>query len=165
MQKTYRPFIISSPNHLNQFDEIQRGNPWWKLLLGISKVPADFPRTYVGSKAVAVNFFAKGELTLFERQMDFRSVAPGANNGMKYDYINTSFSFDIFYESIIKIERFEASNPTIKYFNINWVRIIIDSPGSPKDLLLSLTGGGAEMSSINTNNDSLFYELQSKITR
>lgn len=97
--------------------------------------------------------------------MDFRSVAPGANNGMKYDYINTSFSFDISYESIIRIERFEASNPTIKYFNINWVRIIIDSQNSPKDLLLSLTGSGTEMSNINTTNDVLFHELQSKIAR
>jgi len=94
--------------------------------------------------------------------MDFRSVAPGANNGMNYDNINTSFSFDIFYESITRIERYKASNPTIKHFNINWIRIMIDSPDSPKDLLLSLTGSGTEMSNINTTNDVLFNELQSK---
>lgn len=163
MQKIYAPFIVSSPDHLVAFAEILSQRAWWKALFGTIEVPAGFPRLYVGRKAVPVVFFAKGQLTVFDRQMDFRSVAPGANNGARYEHVRTGFSFDLLYPAIVRIERFELPKPFIKYFNMNWVRIITEAPGVPPDLLLSLTGSGTEMRAIRQANDQLFRELQLKL--
>ena len=165
MQKIYSPLIISSPAHLAQFNDIKRQNPWWKMLLGLQKLPAGFPRVYVGSKPVQVVFFAKGQLTLFERQADFRSAAPGFDNGQRYEHIQTAFSFDIPYSAITRVERYQTPDPFIKYFGFNWVRILVDDPAAPNDLLLSLTGSGTQMQQLNRLNDELFAELQAKVAR
>jgi hypothetical protein len=165
MPQTYTPCIISSPAHLAQFADIKRQNPWWKMLLGLQKLPAGFPRVYVGNKPVQVVFFAKGELTLVEQQATFRAAAPGFDNGQRYEHINTAFGFDLPYSAITQVERYQAPDPFIKYFNFNWVRIIVDDPAAPNDLLLSLTGSGTQMQQLHRQNDALFADLQARVAR
>lgn len=57
------------------------------MLLGLTKIPEDFPRVYVGSRAVPVNFLAKGSLELGEQQLSFESLDPDFNNGQRYCHI------------------------------------------------------------------------------
>lgn len=135
------------------------------MLLGLQKLPAGFPRVYMGNRPVQVVFFAKGQLTLFERQVDFRSAPPGFDNGQRYAHIQTSFSLDLPYSAITRVERYQAPDPFIKYFNFNWVRILVDDPAVPGDLLLSLTGSGTQMQHLNQQNDALFADLQAKVAR
>lgn len=163
MPKDYAPILISSPAHLAAFSDSKRNSPWWKLLLGINQIPAGFPRVYVGGNAVPVNFFAKGQLRLFEHQLDFRARPPGFDNGQRYAHVNSDFSFEFPYSAITRVERYEASEPFIKHFNLNWVRLCVDAPAIPGDLLLSLTGSGTQMARINQTNDALYEELQAKV--
>lgn len=83
----------------------------------------------------------------------------------RYEHVRTGFSFDLPYPALVRVERYELPKPFIKYFNMNWVRIITDAPGVPPDLLLSLTGSGTEMRTIRQTNDLLFRELQLKLQR
>jgi hypothetical protein len=133
--------------------------------IGPAKAAGGLSARLHGKQARASRIFAKGELTLFEQQADFRSAAPGFDNGLRYEYIQTAFSFDIPYSSITRVERYQAPAPLIKYFSFNWVRIIVDDPAAPNELLLSLTGSGTQMQHLNQLNDALFADLQAKAVR
>jgi hypothetical protein len=165
MQKIYSPLLISSPAHLAQFNDIKRQNPWWKMLLGFQKLPAGFPRVYLGNKPVQVVFFAKGQLTLSAQQLTFQSAAPGFDNGQRYEHIQTAFNFDFPLAAITHVERYQAPEPFIKYFSFNWVRLTLNDPSVPHDLLLSLTGSGMQMPQLNHLNNELFAELWAKVAR
>ena len=163
MPTDYTPVIISSVEHLTRFSDIQRTSPWWRILLGINKLPADFPRVYLGGNAIQVNFFAKGELRLFERQLDFQARAPGFDNGQRYAHVDQTFQNAFPYARITRGGRYELAEPFIKRFNINWVSLRVNAPNTPSDLLLSLTGSGTQMARINQMNDVLYRELQAKV--
>jgi hypothetical protein len=163
MHQDYSPLLVSSPAHLARFAEIKRQNPWWRLLLGMNKIPAGFPRAYVGGNAVPVNFFAKNSFHLVEQQLTFASRDPGFDNGQRYAHITPDFHFELPYASLMQVERYEPPAAYIKYFNLNWIRIQLSAPNVPDDLLLSCTGSGTEMSLIHQTNELLYNELQAKL--
>ncbi|RZL15501.1 MAG: hypothetical protein EOO62_03830 [Hymenobacter sp.] len=163
MNQDYSPLLVSCPAHLARFGEIKQQNPWWRMLLGLHKIPEGFPRAYVGGNAVPVNFFAKGSLHLGEQQFTFASRDPGFDNGQRYAHITPDFHFDLPYASLTRVERYEPPAAYIKYFNLNWVRIQLSAPNAPDDLLLSCTGSGTEMSLIHQGNELLYNELQAKL--
>ncbi len=131
------------------------------MLLGLTKIPEDFPRVYVGSRAVPVNFLAKGSLELGE-QLSFESLDPGSDNGQRYRRIAPDLHVVLPYARITRVARYEAAEPTIKYFNLKWVRIHVSDPDTPSDLLLSSIGGGTQMKRIAQTNELLYQQLQAK---
>lgn len=163
MATDYSPLLVSSPAHLARFAELKRQNPWWRLLLGLTKLPEDFPQVYVGGNAVAVNFFAKGCLRLGEQRVIFESLAPGFDNGQRYAHITPDFYFDFSYSSLTRVERYEPPVAYIKYFNLNWVSLQVSAPHTPGTLLLSATGSGTAMALIKQTNEALYNELRAKL--
>lgn len=163
MATDYSPLLVSSPAHLARFAELKRQNPWWRVLLGMTRLPAGFPQVYVGANAVAVNFFAKGRLRLGEHRVTFESLAPGFDNGQRYAHITPDFHFDFPCSSLTRVARYEPPVAYIKYFNLNWVSLQVSAPHTPSILLLSATGSGTATAHIKQTNEALYNELRAKL--
>jgi len=160
MQEMYKPIWISAIAHLEKFSSIMEKNPWWKVLLSMHKVPADFPQVQLGSKGHPIVFFAKGELKVYERQIDFRSDTVDSTGKLQYKNVRTDVNFEIDYASFRKVERYLHPKPFMKAFNISWISITYSNNGSTNDILLSKGGTGLDMGSIKTANDSLFEQIR-----
>lgn len=162
MQTSYKPLWISSIAHVQEFYTITNRNPWWKTLLSIQDVPNDFPQVKLGSKGIPLVYFSRGELIMYERQIDFKSDSVNQVDKMKYKNLRTDLNFEIEYTAITKIERYLYPKPSMKFFNLPWISLSLSNNGIFDNILLSMGGTGLEMGVITKINDSLFEEIKMK---
>jgi hypothetical protein len=133
-------------------------NPWWKIILNIHKIPAEFPQVKFGVYGLPLVYFSRGELALYERQIDFRSDSIDRIDKLKYKNLRVDFNFEIEYSSIKKIESYLNPKPFMKSFNLSWLRLSLSNNNPFNDLLFSI--GGTDIEYIKKTNDTLFTEIK-----
>jgi hypothetical protein len=144
---------------MEQFSQIVGKNSFWKIFLGLNKIPYDFPQVKFGFKKLPLVFFSQGYLTLFERQLEYR--ANEINSLNKYDNLKENLFFEIDY-NLLKAERFLHPRPFMEAVNIPWIKLSI-TDNSPFDhILLSFGGDGITMKQVEETNNKIFEILAFK---
>ncbi len=162
MQNIIPTVWISSIDHLNSFSALAKENPWWKLVLGLNKVPADFPQVKIGRKKYPLVMFSAGTLTLFERQMEFRANNTNSVNQLNFINLKDDLRFDIPYSSLT-ITKYTHPKPFLKAFNIPWINLALSDNGTASHFLLSFGGNNLSKKQVERANDELFELLKIKI--
>ncbi len=160
MTHTIDDIWISSIEHLNEYREITESNGWLKTFLGRNKIPPGFPQVGAGAKYIPVEFFVKGTLQLYERQVEFHPYRFEPDNGKKYRNLNIDFRFELPYDSI-KISVYTNPKPFKGSLNIQWLKLTGTNDAFP-DMLLS--NGGKNISQIKKENEKLLGLLTAKIS-
>lgn len=160
MQKTFPIVWISSVEHLDAFSDISKKNPWWKILLGINKIPDNFPQVKIGSRKYPIVFYSEGSLNLFERELEF--IANPNASVIRGNFFNLMsdlrFEFDF---GSVKVDRFKHSKPFMKAFNISWIQLSIKND-LQNQILLSVGGSGLNINQITKTNEEIFQFLKRK---
>ena len=159
MEQTFDNIWISSIAHQEEFSSIAKSNGWFKTLLGLNKIPADFPQVTSGSKYHPIVYFAKGSLQLFERQIEFHPYRFEPDNSRKYRNLNIDFRFEVQYGSI-RISEYSNPKPFMNKFNIRWLKLSAINNEFP-EILISC--GGTGMGQIKRDNAELLELLTDKI--
>jgi hypothetical protein len=159
MTRTFDNIWISSVDHLEEVNRIARSNGWWRTMLGKNKIPSDFPQVSTGARYTPVVFIAKGSLQLFERQIEFHPNRFEPANGKQYRNLNIDFRFELPYNSV-ELSVYSNPKPFMSAFNIQWLKLSITNDKFP-DILIS--SGGARMSQIKKENETLTSLLKDKI--
>jgi len=162
MQKNFPVIWISSVEHLVAFSALAKMNPWWKLLLGINKVPGDFPYVKIGSRKYPLVCFSEGSLDLYERELKYKANWHPSTIKNEYFNLKRELSFEFEYNSI-KVSRFKHPKPFMKAFNIDWVKLTLPGNYGSDHILLSVGGSGIKLSQITKPNDEIFEFLKNKI--
>ncbi len=163
MQNIIPTVWISSIDHLNSFSALSKENPWWKLILGLNKVPADFPQVKVGWKKYPLVMFSAGALTFFERQLEFRANNANSTNRLHFINLKDDLRFDIPYSSLT-VTRYTHPKPFLKAFNISWIKLTVSDNSSVSHFLVSFGGKNLSKNQVELANDELFEVLKKKIS-
>jgi hypothetical protein len=161
MQNHYPKVWLSSIPHLDTFSEISRKNPWWKLLLGLNRMPEEFPLVKFGLGKLPLVFFSEGSLTLFERELEFRGYNEASLNGNPYQNLKPNVRFSVDYDSI-QVGKFSHPKPFSKAFNLTWIKVSISVNDQTEHRLLSVGGSGVHMREIARANEEILDFLQSR---
>lgn len=161
MQQTIESTWISSVEHLDAFTSVNKSNPWWRLLLGVNKIPYDFPQVRIGSKKFPLVYFSEGLLSVYERQLEFKARKSANAGRASFINLNEELAFAIDY-SLLKPGRYLYPKPFLKAFNIPWIKISGASVDGTDDLLISVSGLGLNLKQITEVNEALFGVLSDK---
>ncbi len=158
MQTIFLSVWISSINHMDSFSIINQKNPGWKYILGLNKIPDDFPQVKSGYRKYPVVLFSKGSLEIFERQIDFKSNIIDSSDNLKYSNLK-NLNFEIDYSSI-KIEWYLHRKPFLKAFNISWIKLSISNSNLFDHILISADGTGIGMNQLRKINEEIFEAIK-----
>lgn len=154
---------VSSEKHLENFQIVKKNK---KILINTLDPKTDrrfydFPRTHVSGNIFPVIFENLGHLIVSDNGIQFYKNDYGLNNN--FQGINKGENIFISYEEIIKIELVKSSSSFISYFNNTWIKILFNSSGMEKDVLLSNSGQGFVMKKIRKKNSKLLEIIKSKM--
>lgn len=124
---------ISSINHLDAFNEIVKVTPSWRKLLGISKIPSDFPNR----NKSAIVYFSQGELLFKKDKIIYNAVKAKKRFLYSYNNLNNDLSFELNHSNIKSIEWYTARHWLT---NWKWIRITCDNEILGGDFLICADG-------------------------
>ena len=136
------------------------------MLLNINKIPDDFPQILIGNKALPLIYFWKGELDLFEREMDFRPETLLKSDRFAPHNLRTDLSFSIQFKAIQHVQRYSVSNPFLPLLGIDWIRLQLNETAKLPftDLLISVGGKSNELKYIQADNNAFYETLKGHLS-
>jgi hypothetical protein len=146
---------ISSIEHLNTFQEVFKSTNWFrKYVVTNYKIPKNFPHIRCLYQKMPIIFFAQGELHI-NNKMSFYSKSINKILRSKYRNLKDDFELTLERDNIQKIERHKFISPFIKYYTLNWIKII----NNESIILIHCAGYGPLIKKISENTNSLFEQL------
>jgi len=146
---------LSSRDHQDQFNKIHQNNSRIRKILGLYKIPSNFPYKEILWQKFPIVYNNICSLEVNENRLIIKSKHEfGFFNSLKN--INSGYNQIILIKKISNISRYKNQYPFMENFNINWICIRFSDSKIEKELLFCV--GGKLMNSIKKETDKV-YEL------
>ena len=151
---------ISSKTHHNQFNEIYKNNSWFRRILGMYKIPINFPYMNISWSKIPIVYNSKCSIKISEKYLELK-----ANNNFGFinnpKNINTKFNKTIKFVDISNIDRYKNPNPLTKAFNINWISLRFNNGDMEEEFLLC--AGGKIMTTISKETNIVYNYIENRL--
>ena len=150
---------ISSTIHQKELSEVYENNSSIRKMLGIYKLPTNFPSMKIMWQNLPVVYQSKSLLDILEDRLVFYPI----DNIQTNSYQNIDFNFRkiVLFKNITRIKTYTNQKPFMKSFNVEWIDLsyVIDS----KEDSLLLCVGGKFMKTIREETKNLFHFIEGEV--
>jgi hypothetical protein len=112
----------------------------------------------IGIVRVPIVLFSSGTLNIINDKITYEASqykVPGS----KFCNLSNSLKFSLTPEEVVRIERYQHPEAIIKYYNINWIRVITNNEILKGDFLLTVGGKGPSMKKLRNQTNQLYQAL------